>query len=413
MQIIKSFRTFVIVPVMLLFLLQATPISAQKKITIAGVSTQRLERFEQFIQSEITSGKIPGAVTLILRNNEVVHQGAYGYKNAAEKIPANQQDLFFIQSMTKPVITVAFMMLYEEGHFMLTDPISKYLPEFKNVRVLKNQNDGLNGATDSLTAQPTIAQILSHSSGLVHGLGQSNFEKEFRRAYFDPKFTDIQSRASAISKYPLVCQPGKAWNYSMGPDILSMLIEKFSGMSTRDFLMSRIFKPLGMNDTDYNVSASNQNRIFKLHTKGDGAPIMLSANQPKSSGVTLWSGVNGLFTTAKDYSVFCQMLLNNGTWNGTQFLSRKTIDLMTSNHVGNLFNRPGEGFGLGFAVVTDAAATQLPGSNGLYYWAGAYNTHFFIDPKEKLIAIFLTQESNFMHYYHEKLRQLVYQAVAD
>ena len=199
----------------------------------------------------------------------------------------------------------------------------------------------------------------------------------------------------------------------MGPDILSMLIEKFSGMSTRDFLMNRIFKPLGMNDTDYNVSAANQNRIFKLHNKGEGTPITLSANQPKSTGVTLWSGVNGLFTSAKDYGIFCQMLLNNGSWNGNQFLSRKTIDLMTSNHVGDLFNRPGEGFGLGFAVVTNAAETQMPGSEGIYYWAGAYNTHFFIDPKEKLIAIFMTQESNFTWNYHDRLRQLVYQAVAD
>ena len=192
-----------------------------------------------------------------------------------------------------------------------------------------------------------------------------------------------------------------------------MLFRSFSGMSTRDFLMTRIFKPLGMNDTDYNVSAANQNRIFKLHTKGEGTPITLSANQPKSTGVTLWSGVNGLFTTAKDYGIFCQMLLNNGSWNGNQFLSRKTIDLMTSNHVGDLFNRPGEGFGLGFAVVTNAAETQMPGSEGIYYWAGAYNTHFFIDPKEKLIALFLTQESNFTNYYHDKLRQLVYQAIAD
>jgi CubicO group peptidase (beta-lactamase class C family) len=214
-------------------------------------------------------------------------------------------------------------------------------------------------------------------------------------------------------KYPLVCQPGTQWNYSMGPDVLSMLIERFSGMSTREFLMARIFKPLGMNETDYNVSKENQNRIFKLHTKASGAPIQLSANQPKAEGVTLWSGVNGLFTTAKDYSIFCQMLLNNGTWNGKQFLSRKTIELMTSNHVGDLFNRRGEGFGLGFAVVTDAAATQLPGSNGIYYWAGANNTHFFIDPKEKLIALFMTQESNFTWNYHDKLRQLVYQAVSN
>ena len=396
----------------LLTFLQVSILSAQIKL-VEGVSTTRIENLDKFVQSEIAAGNIPGAVTLVIRNNQVVIQHAYGYKNVSAKTPASPDDLFFIQSMTKPVITAAFMMLYEEGHFMLSDPISKYIPEFKKVRVLRNQQDGINGATDSLKSEVTIRQILSHSSGLVHGLAQTNFEKEFRRSYFKPELKDIKSRASGIVNYPLVCQPGTQWNYSMGPDILSMLIERFSGMDTREFLMTRIFKPLGMNDTDYNVPKEQQQRIFKLHSKAERGPAVLSPNQPKSSEVTMWSGVNGLFTTAKDYALFCQMLMNNGTWNGKQLLSRKTIELMTANHVGDLFNRPGEGFGLGFAVVTDAAKTQLPGSEGLYYWGGANNTHFFIDPKEKLIAIFMTQESNFTWNYHDRLRQLVYQAVAD
>jgi CubicO group peptidase (beta-lactamase class C family) len=378
---------------------------------IAGISSERLSRLDTFIHAEMAKGNIPGAVTLIIKNGQVVQHKALGFKDAIAKVPMEKDDLFYIQSMTKPIITVAFMMLYEEGKFLLTDPVSKYIPEFKKLRVIKNREDGIKGETDSLQSEMTISQLLSHTSGLTHGLGSDRFEREFMANYFFQLYPNIQSRVSKISNFPLYGQPGKQWRYSAGPDILSALIEKFSGLSTDEFLKTRVFRPLEMTKTFYNVPDADLNKIVKVHTKGE--KIGLSANQPPKQGVKLWSGVNALYSTAKDYGNFCQMLLHGGSFNGKQLLSRKTIELMTLNHSGNMFIRPGEGFGYGFAVVTDVASTNFPGSEGLFYWEGAYNTHFFIDPRENLITVFMTQESTFNWEYHGRMRQLVYQSFMD
>jgi len=403
-------KTFLCAIALLIALVSVQGQSAEK-IT-SGVSIDRLKRYETFIKSEIDHNNIPGAVALIIRNGTVVHQGVYGYSNLADKTAMKPDDLFFIQSMTKPIITVAFMMLYEEGKFQLTDPVSKYIPAFKDLRVSKDVNKGMAGETEPLTKEITIAHLLSHTSGLTHGLGQSQLDKDFMKEYFMQPWTDIKGRVSAITKVPLVGQPGNQWYYSVAPDVLSLLIEQFSGMSTQDFLTERIFKPLGMKDTGYNLSKAQQARVVKVHSNSDGV-LTVTKDQPKSEGNTLWSGVNGLFSSAQDYATFCQMLLNNGKWNGKQLLSRKTVELMTYNHVGKLYNRPGEGFGYGFAVMMDVADSNLSGSNGIFYWAGAFNTHFFIDPKEKLICIFMTQEAHFNIFYHDKMRQMVYQAIVD
>lgn len=387
-------------------------ISGQAPKIIAGINIDRVKRLDKFVQSEIDKGNIPGAVTMIIHNGIVVHQGALGYKNVSTKTPMKIDDLFYIQSMTKPIISTAFMMLYEEGYFKLDDPISKYIPEFKNFRVVKSVNDGPDDPTDSLKSEMTITQLMSHSSGLMHGLKNNSVEKRFRKGYFNQSKT-IQERVSNITKFPLLAQPGTQWNYSAGPDVLCVLIEKFSGMSVNEFLKTRIFDPLEMKSTGYNVPKSEQSKIVSLHLKGNNGTISVAANQPPFENVTVWSGVNGLFSTAADYTTFCQMMMAGGTYKGKQYLSRKTVDLMTSNQTGDLFQLPGTQWGLGFAVVTDGPATKTPASKGLFFWAGANNTHFFIDPKEKLIAIFMTQEGNFTLDYHTSLRQMVYQTLAD
>jgi CubicO group peptidase (beta-lactamase class C family) len=343
----------------------------------------------------------------------VVHNKSYGYRDIQEKTPMTADDIFYIQSMTKPIITVAFMMLYEEGHFMLTDPVSKYIPQFKNLRVSKKVDDGKNGETEPLNTDITIAHLLSHTSGLMHGIGESALDKEFSKEYMLNSWPDIKSRVNVLTRFPLVGQPGNQWYYSAAPDVLSVLIERFSGMNTADFLTERIFKPLDMKNTGYNLSKTQIPRCVKVHSANSDGGLVANENQPQAEGNTIWSGVNGLFSTAADYMNFCQMLLHGGTWKGKQYLSRKTVELMTENHTANLFFRPGEGFGLGFAVLTDVPGSELPGSNGLFYWAGAFNTHFFIDPKEKMVSIFLTQTEPFDFYYHDKMRQLVYQALAD
>ena len=387
-------------------------ISGQAPKIIAGINIDRVKRLDKFVQSEIDKGNIPGAVTMIIHNGIVVHQGALGYKNVSTKTPMKIDDLFYIQSMTKPIISTAFMMLYEEGYFKLDDPVSKYIPEFKNFRVVRSVNDGPDDPTDSLKSEMTITQLISHSSGLMHGLNDNPVEKRFRKGYFNQSKT-IQERVSNITKFPLLAQPGTQWNYSAGPDVLCVLIEKFSGMSVNEFLKTRIFDPLEMKSTGYNVPKSEQSKIVSLHLKGNNGTISVAANQPPFETVTVWSGVNGLFSTAADYSTFCQMIMAGGTYKGKQYLSRKTVDLMISNQTGDLFQLPGTQWGLGFAVVTDGPATKTPASKGLFFWAGANNTHFFIDPKEKLIAIFMTQEGNFTLDYHTSLRQMVYQTLAD
>ncbi len=385
---------------------------AQEKI-VSGVSIDRLKHYENFIKSEIDQGKIPGAVTLIVRDGVVVQKASYGYSNLSVKTPMTTEDLFFIQSMTKPIITVAFMMLYEEGHFLLNDPVSKYIPEFKNMRVSKDVSKGVAGETEPLEREITIAQLLSHTAGLTHGIGTSQLDKDVMKDYLSKSWPDIKTRTANFIKFPLVGQPGKQWYYSAAPDVLSVLIEKFSGQTTNDFLNERIFKPLGMKDTGYNVPKAQQSHVVKLCSRTEDGKQVVSANQPKVEGNTVWSGVNGLFSTVSDYMIFCQMLMNGGKWNNKQFLSRKTIEQMTYNHTGDLFGRNGEVFGFGFAVTQDVAATNNLGSNGIFYWSGAYNTHFFIDPKERLISIFMTQEEPFTAFYHIKMRQLVYQAIVD
>ena len=380
---------------------------------IAGISLDKLEHYEEFISKEINQDKIPGATVLIVRDGKIVLQESYGHRDIENQSSMKTDDIFFIQSMTKPIITTAFMMLFEEGHFMLTDHVSKYLPEFKNLRVIKNGNDSITGETIALEKEITIEQLLTHTAGLTHGLGNSQFELGYRKEYFMQEWPDIKSRAIQASKLPLVDQPGNIWYYSVAPDIIATLIEKFSGMSTNDFLETRIFKPLKMKDTGYNLSKEQQGRVVKVTNKNNEGNLTNSDYQPPMKKNTIWSGVNGLFSTTSDYMTFCQMIMNNGQWNGTQFLSRKTIELMTQNHVGDKYPAAGVGFGYGFAVMLDVSKTNLLGSNGNIWWGGAFNTHFFIDPKEKLISIFMTQLNPYTNYYHDKMKQLVYQAIID
>jgi CubicO group peptidase (beta-lactamase class C family) len=380
---------------------------------IAGISLDRLEHYEEFISQEINQDNIPGATVLIVRDGKIVLQESYGHRDIKNQSSMKTDDIFFIQSMTKPIITTAFMMLFEEGHFMLTDYVSKYLPEFKNLRVIKNGNDSITGETIASEKEITLEQLLTHTAGLTHGLGNSQFEQGYMNEYFMQEWPDIKSRAIQASKLPLVDQPGNIWYYSVAPDIIATLIEKFSGMTTNDFLETRIFKPLNMKDTGYNLTEQQQARVVKVTNKNDKGNLINSDYQPPMKKNTIWSGVNGLFSTTSDYMTFCQMIMNNGQWNGTQFLSRKTIELMTQNHVGDKYPAEGVGFGYGFAVMLDVSKTDLLGSNGNIWWGGAFNTHFFIDPKEKLISIFMTQLNPYTNYYHDKMKQLVYQAILD
>lgn len=380
---------------------------------VAGVSVERLKSYENYINKAIEMGEIPGAVSMIMRNGELVHHKAFGVNNVTTQTPMTTDGRFYIQSMTKPIITVAFMMLYEEGHFLLTDPVSKYIPAFKGLKVAKDVSKDKSGETEAMKKEITIANLLSHTAGLSHGLGGTTLDRDYAMAMYYQQHKTVEERMSAMLMLPLIGQPGEQWYYSAAPDVLSVLIEKFSGMNTADFLQKRIFDPLAMKHTGYNIPKAEQKNMVFVHNKNKEGKLIYSENQPKVEGNTIWSGVNGLYATAADYMTFCQMLLNKGELNGERLLSRKTVELMTKNHVGNLYNGAGEGFGLGFAVVENVAETKLLGSEGIFYWSGANNTHFFIDPKENMIAVFMTQLAPYDGKYHQKLRQHVIQAVVD
>jgi len=400
----------------LLFLAYFEVQAQTKDSVIEGISLDRLKRYENYIKEEIREGKIPGAVSLIMRNGVVVHKEAYGYSNIEEQKPMDTNAIFSIQSMTKAVNSVAIMMLYEEGKFQLNDPVSMYIPAFKNLRVIKDPKDGKKGETVELETEITIFNLLTHTAGFGYGpFGEGNkLDYDYLEVWKEPNSQiNIASRVDEYLQLPLMNQPGKEWRYSIANDILSALIEKFSGMTTRDFFMERIFKPLEMYETDYNVLDDEQSRIVQLYAYSEEDRLVATPHNTPFSGNRIWQGKSGLYSTISDFGNFCEMLLNDGEWNGVRILSRKTVELMTSNQTGDLFGWPGYGFGLGFAVLDDLAASKDLGSEGLFYWVGAYNTHSSIDPKEKLVVLFFTQSQPFDLNYHHKMLQLVYQAIVD
>ena len=378
-----------------------------------GIAEDRLGRYENFLKSEIEQGRIPGAVSLVMKNGKIVHKASFGYKSLNDKTTMEQDNIFHIMSMTKPIVTVAFMMLYEEGHFFLTDPVSKYLPQFKSLKVAKDLSEGKDGTTVPANTEVTIHQVLTHTAGFSHGLGGTKLDNETAQAlYFEPQ-ENIESRVNTLVSLPMIGQPGEQWYYSASPDVLALLIEHFSGMSTAEFLQQRIFDPLGMDDTGYNIPKAKQQRWVPVHNVNEGGKLVNSEQQLPKDGVTVFGGTHGLYSTAGDYMKFCQMLLNKGEGNGQRLLSSKTVELMTQNHVGDLYQAPGHGFGLGFGVITDLAETKATGSEGQYYWGGAYCTYFFIDPEEELIGILMSQLQPYSNFYSNKMRQYIYQTITD
>ncbi len=378
----------------------------------AGMSEVRLERLSAYLNQEIEKKHLPGAVALVVRKGSTALYQTYGYQNMEAQIPMQRNQLFYIQSMTKPIVSVGIMMLYEQGYFDLGDPVSDYLPQIAGMQV--EVNDAQKG-TYLLPAESdiTIAQLLSHTAGLSHGLGNSELDKRYRQALYMQKHADIEARVNAMAEMPLLGQPGQQWYYSASPDLLSLLIEKFSGMNTAEYLQQNIFDPLGMDDTGYNLPGESKSRAAALHYKLQDGTLALRPNQTPTSGHTIFGGTHGLFSSADDYLRFCRMLLNGGELDGVRILSPKTVTLMTDDHVGSLYPDDGYGFGLGFSVRTELAAAKALGTVGTFGWSGAYNTYFFIDPQEELIGIMMTQFAPFTSFYKEKFQQLVYQAIVE
>lgn len=375
------------------------------------ISLDRLARYESVIEEQIEEGNIPGAVTIVYKNGEVIQHEAYGVSDVNSNEPMLKNQLFFIQSMSKPIITTGIMMLYEEGYFQLNDPVEKHLPWFKDFKIANDPSQGIAGGTRDAKNKITIAQLLSHTAGFSHGIAAGKLEEEIREAMYGSPQENIESRVKTLVSLPLIGEPGEQWYYSASPDVLSLLIETFSGMTTADFLQQRLFDPLEMKDTGYNLNEEQQKRMVQVHTIDENGKLIKQENQTPTSGNTVFGGTHGLFSTAEDYLKFSRMLLNGGESNGIQFLSPKTIEIMTMDQADGLYDGAGHGFGFGFAVLEDLADAKKLGSVGQYFWSGAYCTFFFIDPKENLISIFMTQMNPYSNYWGDKMRQMVYQSI--
>lgn len=381
--------------------------------TVSLSSAQKEEKFAEFnkfLEQEVTEDRIAGSVSLIVKGGEVLHQETFGYCDKEAKTPMAEDQVFHLMSMTKPIVSLAFMMLYEEGHFKLDEPVSKYLEGFDNLMVAKDITAGKAGGAVPVEMPITILQALTHTAGFGHGLSGSQLDNELAMAmYFAPQ-DNIASRVKTLTSMPLPLQPGTKWSYSASPDILALLIEKFSGQTVADFLQERIFAPLNMEDTGYNLSSEKAARLAKLYTVADGKLV----NDPRQMGATgnkVYGGTHGLLSTAADYGKFCQFLLDKGaTPAGKQLIKPETIALMTKDHLGDIPYAEGKGFGLGFGIDLKVPEDGL-GAAGRYYWSGAYSTFFFVDPVNDLYAILMTQLSPHNGSLGEDLRKHVYEGM--
>jgi CubicO group peptidase (beta-lactamase class C family) len=419
-------------------MLAPTPASPES----AGMSKTAFDRIELHLkQRYLETGRFPGTQLLVYRRGKVVHSSVQGFADLERKVPVKDDTIYRIYSMTKPITSVAFMMLFEEGRVALDEPVAKYIPEWKNLGVFAA------GTGPFLTKPPSrpmlIVDLLRHTSGLTYGFQQrSNVDAAYRAKKIGEveKFGTLQSMIEDLATIPLEFSPGEAWNYSVATDVVGYIVGKIAGMPFEQFVKQRITGPLGMNDTDFFVASDKAHRLAACYS-ADPQGVNFNPVERKSS-LTLQddpanssflappsfiSGGGGLCSTAGDYLTFCRALLHGGELDGVRLLGPKTLALMTSNHLPDgrdlpamsrsLFSEAsynGIGFGLGFSVTMDPAKTLIPGSAGEYAWGGAATTSFWIDPAEELIAIFMTQVLPSSAYpIRRELRTMVYAAITD
>jgi CubicO group peptidase (beta-lactamase class C family) len=381
-----------------------------------GLSTSGLARLGKVMRGEVERGRVPGAVALVARRGQLAYFESFGKRDPASGAPMERDSIFRIYSMTKPIVSVATMMLWEEGRFLLSDPVAKYLPELGAVKVAVAQGADI----DLVDAERpiTVQDLLRHTSGLTYEFrGSGPVHKMYMAARIYSRDQTNADQVATLAKLPLLHQPGTQWEYSRSTDVLGRLVEVLSGVSLGEYLQQQILKPLGMIDTAFHVSAALQGRLAEGFAKdpdtGSGVQLINVKDAPKFE-----SGGGGLVSTTADYARFLQMLLNRGRLDGVRYLSRKTIELMTADHLGPISGAPdlllpGYGFGLGFAVRLQPGISHVPGSVGQYFWGGLAGTTFWVDPAEELFAIMMIQAPGQRDYFRTLFRDLVYAAFDD
>ncbi len=394
-----------------------------------GMSSERLARIRTGMQRYVDKGLVPGVVTMVARRGKVVYLDSVGYRDAESKAPMTTDTIFRIASMTKPIASVALMMLYEEGHFLLNDPIAKFLPEFTNMKVaVPASGEDRVGTPYKLVpaARPiTFKHVLTHTAGFANtyrGITQPEFARVVQQAR-KPGDT-VGDAVKRLATLPLNFHPGDAWEYGNATDVVGRLVEVISGMTLDEFQQKRIFAPLKMTDTHFYLPQSKLDRFAAVYQPDaqNGNKIKLLEAPTKDSRYVkephvYFSGAGGLVSTAADYVRFHQMMLNGGELDGARILGRKTVELMTANAIGDLpvwLSGPGYGFGLGYSVVKDVGQAAIPSSVGQYGWGGAFCTYFWVDPQEELIGIMMTQVIPYTHInIRQEFQVLANQAIVD
>jgi CubicO group peptidase (beta-lactamase class C family) len=392
-----------------------TPSLPQVRPDQIGLLPARLQRMSDAFKREVDKGTIPGVTVMVARRGQIGWFEAIGRQNPAASQPMAKNTIFRIFSMTKPIVSLGVMMLLEDGHFLLDEPVAKFIPEFAKQKVGIEHNGRLELV--ALQRPMTIQDLLRHTSGITYDhTGNSLVQQLYQQSRLRSRKITNAEHAAMVAELPLICQPGAEWNYSRSTDILGRIIEIVSGKTLGAFLTERILAPLQMAETAFFTGEENAGRLAEPFPtdpwSGEKVQLFNMLDKP-----AMESGGGGLVSTTMDYARFCQMLLNGGTLGGTRLIGRKTLELMASDHLGpnaaikGTLLTPGHGFGLGFAVRTQQGIASFPGSVGQFFWSGMGGTLFWIDPKEELFAIFMSQGPGQRVYTRTLVRNLVYAAV--
>ena len=388
-----------------------------------GLSGPRLERLTEAMEAYVDDGRLAGAVVLVARRGRVAYLRSFGQRDIESGSPMADDSIFRIASQTKAIVSTGVLLLQEEGRLLLSDPVGRYLPEFTRTQVAVVRNGGGYDVVDS-RGPVMVRQLLTHTSGVSYGNGPASDRWESAGVqgwYFADREEPVGDTIARIATLPFDAHPGEQWIYGYSIDILGALIEAVSGQPLDEFLRTRILEPLGMEDTHFYLPFDKRDRLAAVYSAtNDGLERAPNPGHMVGQGAyvdgprTSFSGGAGLLSTATDYARFLQMMLNGGELEGTRLLSRKTVELMTTNHLTDQPFRAGQGFGLGFSIVEDVGARGLPGSKGEYGWGGAYHSTYWVDPVEDLVVVYLTQLIPAGGIDDQgRLRALIYQAIED